>query len=332
MVSDAGLLPWYERMRAEVPGLDVFDVHTHIGSNDPDGYSCTRAELVEKLDSVDASAFVFPMHEPDGYSAANDMVAAEAAASDGRLLPFCRLDPKDDPLAEARRCLDAGARGIKLHPRAEGFNLDHPALAGRVRARRRAPHPDPLPRRARDPGARPPRRRGLRAPPRAAPDPRPRRHLGPVLDLARGARPPEPALRHRLVVAERHPGAVRAGAARSDPDGERRALRHARVRRDDGDPPRAPGRARRGRDPRHRRRPGAQARRARGAARPRARAGHRVAHARPAARARLLLPAERDRPDVRRRRADRDAGARLTGLRPRATRTRTRRSITRCCR
>ena len=56
------------------------------------------------------------------------MVIQEAAAADGRLFPFCRLDPNDKPLAEARRCLDAGARGIKLHPRAEGFTLDHPAL------------------------------------------------------------------------------------------------------------------------------------------------------------------------------------------------------------
>jgi uncharacterized protein len=128
MVSDTGLLPWYQRMREEVPVEEVIDVHTHIGFNDPDGYRCSRDELVEFLDHVDARAFVFPMHEPDGYSAANDMVAREAAASDGRLFPFCRLDPAREPLAEARRCLEAGARGIKLHPRAEGFNLDHPAL------------------------------------------------------------------------------------------------------------------------------------------------------------------------------------------------------------
>ena len=128
MVSDTGLLPWYERMRAEVPDPDVFDVHTHIGANDPDGFSCTRAELVDRLEHLDASAFVFPMHEPDGYPAANDMVAGEAAASEGRLFAFCRLDPRDSPLEEARRCLDNGARGIKLHPRAEGFTLDHPAL------------------------------------------------------------------------------------------------------------------------------------------------------------------------------------------------------------
>ena len=57
------------------------------------------------------------------------MVIDEAAASDGRLFAFCRLDPhSDDPLAEAERALERGARGIKLHPRAERFALDHPGL------------------------------------------------------------------------------------------------------------------------------------------------------------------------------------------------------------
>ena len=48
------------------------------------------------------------MHEPDGYPEANDMVLAEAEASDSLLVPFCRLDPHDDPLAEAERCLARG--------------------------------------------------------------------------------------------------------------------------------------------------------------------------------------------------------------------------------
>jgi uncharacterized protein len=128
VLSDAGLLPWLARMREEVPDADLVDAHTHIGSNDPDEYRCSREELEAALEPIDARAIVFPMHEPDGYRAANDVVIAEADASGGRLFPFCRLDPHDAPLEEARRCLDAGARGIKLHPRAEGFNLDHPAL------------------------------------------------------------------------------------------------------------------------------------------------------------------------------------------------------------
>ena len=129
MFSDSGLLPWLAQLRERVPQADLLDVHTHIGSNDPDGYRCSRIELVEALERIDARAFVFPMHEPGGYPPANDMILAEAAAAEGRLLPFCRLDPADSPAAEARRCLEAGARGIKLHPRAERFNLDHPALA-----------------------------------------------------------------------------------------------------------------------------------------------------------------------------------------------------------
>ena len=73
-------------------------------------------------------AFVFPMHEPDGYPPANDMVLEAARGADAMLIPFCRVNPHDDPVGEAERCLDAGARGIKLHPRAENFTLDHPQV------------------------------------------------------------------------------------------------------------------------------------------------------------------------------------------------------------
>ena len=122
------MLPWLERLREDVPGLEPVDVHTHIGRNDPDGYRCSSEELNGALERIGARAFVFPMHEPDGYQAANDMVIDEAERSGGRLFAFCRLDPEADPLAEAERALGRGARGIKLHPRAEAFTLDHPAL------------------------------------------------------------------------------------------------------------------------------------------------------------------------------------------------------------
>jgi uncharacterized protein len=128
VIPDGGLLPWFDSLRREVPDLEPLDAHTHIGSNDPDGYRCSREQLTDALEHVDARAFVFPMHEPEGYPRANDMVIEEAGRADGRLIPFCRLDPEDGPLAEAERALDRGARGIKLHPRAEQFTLDHPAL------------------------------------------------------------------------------------------------------------------------------------------------------------------------------------------------------------
>jgi uncharacterized protein len=128
VVSDEGILPWIERLRSEVPGLELLDVHTHIGFNDPDGFRCTREQLVKALEHIDARAAVFPMHEPDGYRRANELVIGEAEASAGKLFAFCRLDPHHDPLTEAEHSLAAGARGIKLHPRAERFTLDHPDL------------------------------------------------------------------------------------------------------------------------------------------------------------------------------------------------------------
>ena len=130
MYSDELIRPWLAEMLERVGGLELFDAHTHIGQNDPDGFSCTVAELLGALDAAHARGAVFPMQEPAGYPRANDTAIEEAARSDGRLVAFCRLDPHDSPLDEAERCLAAGAAGIKLHPRAEGFPLDAAELDG----------------------------------------------------------------------------------------------------------------------------------------------------------------------------------------------------------
>jgi uncharacterized protein len=126
--SDALILPWLERLREEVENLELFDAHTHIGADDPDGYSCTPERLLDAVGLIDGRAVVFAMHEPEGYSPANDRVLSAAESSDGRLVAFCRVDPRRDPVGEAERCLAAGARGIKLHPRAEEFTLDIPPV------------------------------------------------------------------------------------------------------------------------------------------------------------------------------------------------------------
>ena len=125
---DALLRPYWDSIRAAHEPLALFDAHTHIGAHDPDGFKQTPAELIALMEHADARAVVFPMHEPDGYSGPNDVAMAAAEASGGRLVSFCRLDPRDHPGAEARRCLDAGAVGIKLHPRAERFGMDEPGV------------------------------------------------------------------------------------------------------------------------------------------------------------------------------------------------------------
>jgi predicted TIM-barrel fold metal-dependent hydrolase len=116
-----------ETERLRPPDAQVIDAHTHLGV-DEDGRSLTPDQLLCQLDAAGASrACVFPLHDPErkpSYSVPNDRVLAWAAESQGRLVPFCRLDPAEGPLAEAERCLATGARGIKLHPRAQDFNFD----------------------------------------------------------------------------------------------------------------------------------------------------------------------------------------------------------------
>jgi predicted TIM-barrel fold metal-dependent hydrolase len=125
---DDAFRPWLDRLLEETGPLPLYDAHTHVGQNDPDGFKQTPEELVEGLAEAGARGVVFPMHEPDGYRDANDAVLAAAAEHPDRLVAFCRVNPHDGAVPEARRALDAGARGIKLHPRAEQFGMDAPAV------------------------------------------------------------------------------------------------------------------------------------------------------------------------------------------------------------
>lgn len=116
-----------ETARLRPADAEVIDAHTHLGL-DEDGRSLTLEQLLGQLDAAEARrACVFPLHDPErkpAYSLPNDRVLAWAGESEGRLVPFARLDPAEGPLAEAERSLDAGARGIKLHPRAQDFTFD----------------------------------------------------------------------------------------------------------------------------------------------------------------------------------------------------------------
>ena len=128
-----GIVEAYEaELRDEVPqGAYLFDAHTHLG-DDIDGMHGSFEELTGVLDRYGFSAaFVFCLDEPDrepAFCVPNDRTLAHARNSDGRLIPFVRLDLTKAPLDEARRALDLGARGIKLHPRAQAFALDDERL------------------------------------------------------------------------------------------------------------------------------------------------------------------------------------------------------------
>ncbi|HZD87921.1 MAG TPA: hypothetical protein VE088_07945, partial [Gaiellaceae bacterium] len=108
MYSDELLTPWLSGLAERMPGLRLFDSHTHLGRNDPDGWRCAPDELTGALALAGARAAVFPLMEPEGYRAANDAVLAAAEASGGRLVPFCRVNPAVEPVRELERCLAAG--------------------------------------------------------------------------------------------------------------------------------------------------------------------------------------------------------------------------------
>jgi predicted TIM-barrel fold metal-dependent hydrolase len=113
-------------------GAELFDAHVHVGT-DIDGFVSTVDDLLAFLakDGV-ARAFAFCLDEPDrepAFRAANDRTLEAAEESSGVLVPFARLDLTQQPVEEATRALDAGARGIKLHPRAQAFRLDDARLA-----------------------------------------------------------------------------------------------------------------------------------------------------------------------------------------------------------
>src|SRR6266566_4465236 len=124
---------WDERLRGDLPSdVVIFAAHTHLGT-DIDGLVGRYEELTGVLDRYGISrAFMFCLDEPDrhpGFRAGNDRSLEFAARSEGRFIPFVRLALDEGPIEEARRCLDLGARGIKLHPRAQRFLLNDERLA-----------------------------------------------------------------------------------------------------------------------------------------------------------------------------------------------------------
>src|SRR4051794_11913474 len=113
------------------PDAVIFDAHVHLG-RDIDGMVGDYDQLEALMTQYGISrAFMFCLDEPDrhpAFRAANDRTLAYAERSEGRLVPFVRLDLTEEPIAEAERCLDLGARGIKLHPRAQRFALNDERL------------------------------------------------------------------------------------------------------------------------------------------------------------------------------------------------------------
>jgi uncharacterized protein len=113
-------------------GISPFDVHAHTGT-DIDGTARSCDEHVEALAPVDGRSVIFPLCVAGGYEPENRRVVEECRRHEGTLVPFARLDPRTSAAADAEAALVAGAKGFKLHPRAEDFRLEHPNVDEIVR-------------------------------------------------------------------------------------------------------------------------------------------------------------------------------------------------------
>ena len=95
----------FERIRAAFPDdIRVWDSHTHLGV-DEDGFTQSPEELLAAMAAYGVErSFTFPLNDPDrfpAYRVPNDRVLEWAGASDGALVPFCRLDLTAEPIPEA---------------------------------------------------------------------------------------------------------------------------------------------------------------------------------------------------------------------------------------
>ena len=105
----------------------IVDGLVHLGTSHF-GYALDAATALAGMDAVGTqAAVVVPVH-PRGadFTPANDAVLAAAGESGGRLVPLARVDPWEGPaaLAELRRAVGRGARGVYLHPGEEHIAIN----------------------------------------------------------------------------------------------------------------------------------------------------------------------------------------------------------------
>lgn len=105
----------------------IVDGLVHVGTSHF-GYRLDAAAALVGMAAVSTDvAIAVPVH-PRGadFTGANDELARAAATSDGRLVPLARVDPWDGPaaVAELRRAVGNGARGLFLHPGEEHFRVN----------------------------------------------------------------------------------------------------------------------------------------------------------------------------------------------------------------
>ncbi|MQA24037.1 MAG: amidohydrolase family protein [Micromonosporaceae bacterium] len=131
MVPEAGMslhsYEYLQRLTGDIFAThQVWDAHAHLGK-DIDGHELSSEELLAELDRYHVhGAVIFPFDDPDqgeDFRAPNDRVFTAHEQAPDRLVPFMRLNPNGPWEGEYERSAARGCRGVKLHPRAQQFEL-----------------------------------------------------------------------------------------------------------------------------------------------------------------------------------------------------------------
>lgn len=125
---------------ATLDGVAPFDCHAHTGA-DIDGSARSCEDHIDTLAPLGGRSVIFPFCVEGDYGPENRRVIEECWRYPEQLVPFARMDPRVTVPRDAGDALAAGARGFKLHPRAEDFRLDDPGVEAicAVAAEARAP-------------------------------------------------------------------------------------------------------------------------------------------------------------------------------------------------
>lgn len=109
-----------------IEGNLAVDAHCHIGDFKVEKHGITQfsaEDLIARMDrnGIDWTVvchLIAPIWEREEVRAANNLVMEAVRRHPDRLVGLCVVNPKQGAFAveEARRCLDAGMSGIKVHP------------------------------------------------------------------------------------------------------------------------------------------------------------------------------------------------------------------------
>lgn len=120
---------WVDHARRVAGPAEVRDGHTHVGDTDPDGRHITaEAQAEAQQVAGNVGAVVMSNANPAGYDEANARIMTLPDRVWTGFVPFCRIDPNHDGPDAVERWVSQGAKGVKLHPRAERFALDDPGV------------------------------------------------------------------------------------------------------------------------------------------------------------------------------------------------------------